>query len=128
MVQQITEGINIKVEVEYREDLSIMSKNSFLFAYRITIENLSIYPVQLLSRQWFIHDATGHSREVNGEGVVGIQPMLMPNESYQYMSSVDLESGIGSMNGIYTMENKHSKRLFEVVVPEFILVHPPRLN
>lgn len=128
MVQQITEGINIKVEVEYKEDISILSKNSFIFAYRITIENLSLFPVQLLSRKWLIQDSTGLHREVNGEGVVGMQPMLMPNESYQYMSSVDLESGLGKMNGIYTMENKHTKRLFEVIVPEFLLVHPPKLN
>ena len=128
MVQKITEGINIKVEVIYKESLSSLSKSHFIFAYQITIENLSAFPVQLLSRRWLITDSTGLSREVIGEGVIGVQPILMPNESYQYMSSVDLESEIGKMSGNYTMENKYNKRLFEVVVPEFILESPFKLN
>lgn len=128
MVQQITEGINIKVEVIFKEILRSLSNPHFIFAYQITIENLSSFPVQLLSRRWLIKDSTGLNREVIGEGVVGIQPILMPNESYQYMSSVDLESELGKMNGSFTMENKLDKRLFDVIVPEFILVCPAKLN
>jgi len=128
MVQKITEGINIKVDVIYKDDMSNPTGNHFIFAYKITIENLSTFPVQLLNRHWLIQDSTGINREVTGEGVVGIQPTLMPNETYQYMSSVDLESELGKMHGIYTMENKYNKRLFEVVVPEFTLVTPSKLN
>ena len=122
MVQQITEGINIKVEVIYKENQSSLSKTHFIFAYQITIENLSAFPVQLLSRRWLIIDSTGLKREVVGEGVIGIQPILMPNESYQYLSSVDIESEVGKMKGTYTMENKLNKRLFEVVVPEVLIL------
>lgn len=128
MVQQITEGINIKVETIFKETLRSLSNPRFIFAYQITIENLSAFSVQLLSRKWLIKDSAGLNREVTGEGVIGIQPILNPNESYQYMSSVDLESELGKMSGCYTMENQLTKRLFDVVVPEFILVCPAKLN
>lgn len=128
MVQQITEGVNIKVETFYREEQSNPQTLDFLFAYRITIENLSDFPVQLLSRHWFIQDSTGVHREVQGEGVVGAQPLLMPSESYQYISAVDLNSEIGRMHGTYTMENKYDNRLFKVIIPEFQLVAPFKLN
>eukprot|EP01132_Coremiostelium_polycephalum_P011460 gene11460-14042_t len=69
MVTAITEGIKISVETMYQEEYSNPSKDQFMFAYRIEIENLSDYTIQLKRRQWYIFDSNGTEREVEGEGV-----------------------------------------------------------
>lgn len=128
MVNQITEGVSISVEVFYQLEHSNPSRSEYLFAYRITIENLSDFPVQLMRRHWFIFDASGLHREVEGEGVVGVQPLLKPGESYKYTSSAYLNSDLGKMLGDYTMENKYNKKLFKVTIPQFQLIAPFKLN
>ncbi|MCB0699933.1 MAG: ApaG domain, partial [Chitinophagaceae bacterium] len=70
MVQQVTEGVSITVETFYQPEQSNPLNSEFLHAYRITIENLSSNPVQLLSRHWYISDTFFGTdvREVEGEG------------------------------------------------------------
>lgn len=104
--------------------------NEYLHAYRITIENLSATPVQLISRHWFISDAYYGTevREVVGEGVVGEQPIIQPGESYQYISAANLKSEIGRMRGTYEMENLFNKSRFTVDIPEFQLLAPFKMN
>ena len=128
MVQQITEGVSITVETFYQPDFSNPLNGEFMFAYRITIENMGHVPVQLLRRHWHIIDSNGSYREVEGEGVVGEQPMLEPGESYQYVSGCNLRTEIGKMYGTYQMENLHNKSHFEVSIPEFDLIAPLKLN
>ena len=99
-----------------------------MFAYRITIENNNIFPVKLLRRHWYIYDSTGSLREVEGEGVVGIQPQINPGDSYQYMSGCNLRSEIGKMYGTYLMENINSKKPFDVIIPAFEMCAPFKLN
>ncbi len=128
MVQQITEGVSITVETFYQPDFSNPLNGEFMFAYRITIENMGNVPVQLLRRHWHIIDSNGSYREVEGEGVVGEQPMLEPGESYQYVSGCNLRTEIGKMYGTYQMENLHTKSAFTVNIPEFDLIAPLKLN
>lgn len=128
MVQLITEGVNIKVETFYQPDQSSPLNAEFLFAYQITIENLTIYPVKLLSRHWHIIDSNGTHREVEGEGVVGQQPVIEPGNSYQYTSAVNLHSDIGKMYGTYLIENLFNKKKLTVNIPEFRLVVPAKMN
>lgn len=128
MVQQVTEGVSITVETFYQPAQSNPQSSEFLFAYRITIENLSTMPVKLLRRHWHIMDSNGTYREVEGEGVVGQQPIITPGESYQYVSACNLRSEIGKMYGSYQMENLYNKKLLQVAIPEFPLVAPFKLN
>ncbi len=128
MVQQITEGVSIMVETFYQPAHSNPLKSEYLFAYRITIENLSAHPVKLLSRHWHILDSNGTHREVEGDGVVGQQPIVSPGDSYQYTSACNLSSDIGKMYGSYLMENLFHKRKIRVAIPEFQLVAPAKLN
>jgi len=99
-----------------------------VFAYKIDIRNNSEYTVKLLRRHWHIHDANGVVREVEGEGVVGQQPVLEPGEAHQYVSGCNLKSGLGKMCGTYQMERLVDGRSFMVEIPEFTLVVPYRLN
>ncbi len=128
MVQLVTEGVSIKVETFYQEAQSNPLISEYLFAYRITIENLTIYEIRLLSRHWHIIDSANGHREVQGEGVVGEQPIIAPGRSYQYTSACNLSSEIGKMYGTYLMENLLNKKKFTVTIPEFNMVVPAKLN
>lgn len=128
MVQQVTEGVSITVETFYQPAQSNPLSSEYLFAYRITIENLTATPVKLLRRHWYIIDSNGSYREVEGEGVVGQQPVIEPAGSYQYVSAANLRSDMGKMYGFYQMENLYNKRLLTVSIPEFHMVAPFKLN
>lgn len=128
MITEITQGIRVSVETEYQPSYSSPSQYHYVFTYRITIENQSEYTIQLLRRHWHIHDAGFASREVEGEGVVGQQPVLEPGQSHQYVSGCNLKSGIGKMLGYYHMERIMDGVKFRVLVPEFTMVAPLRLN
>lgn len=116
------------VEVFYQPSHSNPINSEYLFAYRITIENLTAHPVKLLSRHWHIIDSNGTRREVEGDGVVGQQPIIASGDSYQYTSAANLNSDIGKMYGTYTMENLFHKRKIDVAIPEFQLIAPAKLN
>ena len=128
MITQVTSGIKVSVEVFYRQDQSDVRFNQFVFAYRITITNNSDFSVQLRRRQWYILDSNSNNREVEGEGVIGEQPIISPGDSFQYISGCNLESEIGKMFGCYLMERLIDKRQFYVRIPEFNLVVPYKLN
>ena len=83
MTSLISHKIKVSVETFYQSDYSYPMSQHFMFAYRIIITNNSKDTVQLLRRHWFIVDALGQKREVEGEGVVGEQPVLQAGESYE---------------------------------------------
>lgn len=123
-----TNGITISVETQYLTAHSNPRAHKFLFGYRIMIENGSPHTVQLLRRHWVIQESDGQLREVEGEGVVGLQPILAPGEFHEYSSFCDLHTDIGKMSGTYLMVRRDNESLFEVTIPEFRLVAPARLN
>ena len=99
MTSKISEGIEVSIETFFQKDYSNPLQNEFMFAYRITIENHNSFPVKLLRRYWEIHDSNSEHREVEGEGVVGVQPLIMPGKQYQYVSGCHLKSEMGKMHG-----------------------------
>jgi ApaG protein len=128
MATATTKGIKISVETEYQPAYSSPAQFHYVFTYKITIENLSDQTIKLLSRHWYIHDAVRQVKEVEGEGVVGQQPVLEPGEIHNYVSGCNLKSGIGKMYGFYTMERIMDGKLFEVKIPEFTMFVPYKLN
>ena len=100
----------------------------FIYSYHVIIENNSPSTVQLLRRHWYITDSNGTVREVEGEGVIGEQPIIQPGEIHEYESACDLRTDIGSMKGTYLMMKIHEKKTFEVTIPEFILSAPFKMN
>lgn len=128
MITALTSGIWIGVDARYEERFSNPNAGLFLFSYGIRIENQNPYPIKLLSRYWKITDGNARVREVRGEGVIGEQPIIAPGESYSYRSSSDFKTDIGKMRGYYKMQSLETNRVFEVVIPEFVLVVPYRLN
>ena len=92
MVVAVTEGVKISVFSLFEERMSAAPQGSFVFSYRISIENQNDFPVQLLRRHWFITDSNGLKREIEGPGVVGEQPVIAPGENFSYTSACDLQS------------------------------------
>lgn len=123
-----TQGVTVTVTTNYLPDYSSPAQQHFVFAYKINIANNSEFTVKLMRRHWFIHDSNGIVREVEGEGVVGQQPSLEPGESHEYVSGCNLKTGIGKMRGTYLMERLVDGKQFQVVIPEFVLVVPYKLN
>jgi ApaG protein len=128
MVSKISEGVTVSVETFYQPDYSNPANNEFMFAYRINIENNNSFPVKLLRRHWFIYDATGSLREVEGEGVIGVQPVINPGTKYQYISGCNLRTEMGKMYGKYQMENVNTKKQFDVTIPAFEMTVPFKMN
>jgi ApaG protein len=128
MVTEITHGIKVSVETEYQPAYSSPAQYHFVFTYRITIENQGEYTIQLKKRKWMILDAGYSTLEVEGEGVVGKQPILEPGQMHQYVSGCNLKSGIGKMLGTYAMERILDGSSFRVNIPAFTMIAPMRLN
>ena len=82
----------------------------------------------MIARHWDIYDSSSEHSEVDGEGVVGEQPVLEPGEIFEYESACSLTTDIGKMSGRYLMERKVDKSRFYVAIPEFELIVPLRLN
>ncbi len=87
------------------------------------IDNRSGETAKLVNRYWKIIDEKGVIQEVSGEGVVGEQPIILANNSYQYESGVHLRHPSGIMTGHYQMQ-KDSGELFNVKIPTFSLDVP----
>jgi ApaG protein len=128
METAITNDIRVTVEVIYQPSYSKPMKNEFVFAYRITIENIGNQVVQLMRRHWFIWDSNAVQREVEGDGVVGDQPVLNPGQSYQYVSGCPLVTEMGTMEGFYTMKYIENAKEFDVQVPRFQMIAPFKNN
>ena len=128
MANKISEGMEVSVETFYQPDYSNPISGEYMFAYRITIENHNGFAVKLHRRHWHIFDSNGSYREVEGEGVVGVQPILQPGERYQYVSGCNQRTEMGKMYGSYTMENLHNKQTFEVNIPVFEMIVPFKMS
>lgn len=128
MVQQVTQGIKISVKTFYQGAFIDQGKTQHAFAYSVTIENQSKDTVQLVSRVWKIKDALNNIQLVEGEGVVGKQPILSPGEKHSYTSGCLLYSPMGAMLGHFKLVNFSTSKKFKVPIPLFNLSAPFSMN
>ena len=115
-----TYKFEVSVTSQYIAEQSDPQEDSYAFAYTITVNNTGRVPAQLISRHWVIVDASGHTEEVKGLGVVGHQPLLKPGESFQYSSGCRLRTPSGTMHGSYFCVAEDGER-FEAPVALFVL-------
>jgi len=123
MYTKTTKKINITVNPYYLEEQSEPDEQHYVWAYQVTINNLSKETVQLKNRYWKITDSNGSKQEVKGEGVVGEQPILNPGEKFEYTSGTPLSTPSGFMGGHYEMETNRGKK-FDAIIPQFSLDSP----
>ncbi|CUS50481.1 MAG TPA: Co2+/Mg2+ efflux protein ApaG [Gammaproteobacteria bacterium] len=119
--------IDVQVETAYVSEHSEPDEDRFVFAYTITLVNRGSVTAQLISRHWFITDADNRTEEVEGEGVVGEQPVLKPGEGFRYTSGAVIETPVGTMHGTYQMVAEDG-RAFDATIPRFILSAPRTLH
>jgi len=115
-----THAITVTVRPVYLDGQSDFMRRKMVFGYFIRIENNGRFEVQLLRRHWHIRDGLGQIREVEGEGVVGKMPVILPGKSHQYNSFCVLETFEGTMEGTFLMEREDGER-FRVAIPRFDL-------
>jgi ApaG protein len=127
LYSKITENIEVSVTPIFLQDRSRPADNLYVWAYQVRIENKGSSTVTLRYRHWRITDATGRTETVDGEGVVGEQPVLAPGESYEYTSGTPLSTPSGIMVGSYDMEEE-SGNLFSVDIPAFSLDSPGAIS
>lgn len=122
MVTATTEGIKVSIEAIYQAEFSSPHQQHFVFTYKAEIENHSNLTIQLIRRKWEIFDAGQSFKLVEGDGVVGQQPVLEPGHTHRYVSGCNLRSGLGKMRGSYFMEKLVDGKMIEVKIPEFQLI------
>jgi ApaG protein len=124
MESAITNGIEVSVETYFQDEISDVRSSHYVFAYRITITNSTSQVVQLMRRHWNIIEGDGQRSSVNGDGVVGEQPLIEPGSAYSYVSGCNLNSEIGKMYGTYKMRNPIDGNEFSVLIPAFFMIAP----
>lgn len=121
---ETTQDILIEVFPSYVPERSSPENKQFFYSYKIKITNNSEVACRIIHRHWKIKDGNGKVYDVQGSGVVGEQPMLKPNESFEYTSFCPLHSPYGNMRGKYQMIDELGER-FWVAVPVFFF-RPPK--
>jgi ApaG protein len=116
----VTEDISIEVRPVYLDGQSDMMAKKFVFAYFVRISNQGKENIQLLRRHWQINHGGIRLEEVEGEGVVGVQPVIAPGRTYEYNSFCILETFEGSMEGTYLM-HRETGEYVRVTIPRFKL-------
>jgi ApaG protein len=119
--------ITVKARSTYVPEQSDEDGGRFVFAYTITITNTGTIPARLISRHWIITDSDSRIQEVRGMGVVGEQPMLQPDESFEYTSGTAIATPVGTMRGSYQMVGEDGTA-FDAPIPEFTLSIPRVLH
>lgn len=119
--------ITVSARTAFVPDQSDETSARYVFAYTITITNTGNVPAQLVSRHWIITDAENQVQEVRGAGVVGEQPLLRPQESFEYTSGAAIATPVGTMRGSYQMVADDGVK-FDVPIPEFTLSMPRVLH
>jgi ApaG protein len=118
-----TRSVIVRVSVNYMQEQSQPQGERWFWAYHIRIENHGDVAVQLLTRKWEIRDARNGVHLVEGEGVVGEQPVVKPGGSYDYVSGCPLNTSSGSMVGSYQMIDEDGAH-FDIAIPRFELRAP----
>ncbi len=125
--ESVTDGLRIEVLARYSPEHSEPRSNHWFFLYTIRISNEGDETCQLISRHWIIKDATGRVEEVQGDGVIGEQPVLEPGDRFEYTSGCPLPTPFGSMEGSYQMVTEGGAH-FDAEIARFELREPGAIH
>ena len=119
--------ILVEATAHYIESQSVPKNDFYVFSYTIKLINVGILPAKLISRYWKITDSNNKVQQVNGEGVIGKQPLLKVDGLFSYSSGTVIETPIGIMQGEYLMQSSEGEE-FKAIVPQFTLSIPRTLH
>ncbi len=118
-----TQGVTVRVAVSFMADQSQPRQSRWFWGYHIRIENGGAVAVQLITRHWEITDGNGALHLVDGEGVIGEQPVIIPGGAYDYVSACPLATSSGRMTGSFQMISADGTH-FDAAIPAFLLNAP----
>ncbi len=121
---RVTEGMRITVRPSFLAEQSSPVLGQYVFAYHIRIENVSTTAAQLRTRHWRIFDPVAGDSVIDGDGVVGEQPHLLPGEVHEYRSFCVLKAPQGWMQGNYRFVREDGSA-FRAQIPRFDLIAEP---
>lgn len=116
-------GLRVCVdELLYMPALETPPDRRHPFAYYITIENGSDRPVTLRARKWIVAQEQGGTLVVEGLGVIGKTPRLLPGESFSY-NSYHAVCANAEVSGSFLLQDDEGNT-FAVRVPDYHLEVP----
>lgn len=121
--EAVTAGLTVRVKPRFLHDESAPASGRYVWSYSVEIENGSDRTWTLTMRHWDIVDSQGRRQTVEGEGVVGQQPVLEPGGSFRYSSGAPLAAPSGMMGGRYTFVSEAGEEL-AARIPTFSLDSP----
>jgi uncharacterized protein affecting Mg2+/Co2+ transport len=98
---RVTDGVRVRARSRFVPERSDPENGAYFFSYAIFIKNESATVVQLIDREWVITDERGVVETVDGPGVIGQQPVLLPGQTFEYASACPLRTPRGKMRGAY---------------------------
>lgn len=114
-------GIGVSVDAQLYPPGTNKDQNVFTWIYDVKIRNFGISTIQVIRRYWQIFDGHTNIREINDSGVVGQQPIIRPNDLFEYASQVTLFSDSGLMVGKYLAIDMLTGGKFCINIPAFSL-------
>jgi len=120
-------SIIVTAQPTYLASQSDPMSQKFIWSYQITIANESDEIIQLLNRYWRITDMSSKVEEVQGYGVIGLQPIIKPGKQFVYGSFCQLTTPQGTMEGYYEMQTLDDT-VFHVDIPKFVLSAPSSIT
>lgn len=121
--EAVTEGVTVRVTPRYLPDQSDPLEPRYVFGYHIDVQNGGGVGIQILSRHWTIIDGNGEVHDVEGDGVVGLQPHIPAGETFRYGSFCPLRTAWGTMEGVFHAQRDDGGRV-ELRIARFYLVKP----
>ena len=123
-----TNGINVSAQPKYLGVQEEADSTLHVFTYRIQIQNNSPYKYRVVRRSWEIFDSLMPNQSVEGDGVIGKKPIILPGDSFSYESFCLIEGDYGFMQGHYSMHNMDLNEVIKIYIPRFNLLSTSFLN
>jgi len=117
----------VSVKTQYLAEQSNPDEGHYAFAYTVTITNIGSVAAQLISRHWIITNENQEVHEVKGLGVIGAQPLIEPDQQFEYTSGTVLTTSSGEMRGSYQLVAEDGT-WFEAIIEPFVLKQPRVLH
>ncbi len=119
-ISNLSSGVKITVSTNFIPEQSKIEHKLFCYSYTVEIHNSNSTIIKLINRHWKVFAGNRQIADVKGDGVVGKQPIIEPDSSYDYSSYTVIPADYGYMLGRYTFQDA-SGDFFDVEVPRFDL-------
>ena len=115
------EGFTVKVNgVTEDPDLERPLSKPYAFVYFITIHNNSDQALTVKGRKWVVREEGGDVAVMEGEGVVGEFPYLLPGGKFSY-NSYHVTAGYAVAEGAYLAVTDEGEPVI-AMIPAFELI------